>query len=231
MNFFINNGNWSKSDVLNKVSVVIGEISETTSDFTRNKNPNKRYWKASVSFKHEQHTSPIIKFNKAGVPYYKSTNYGTSYVYAMLQPQIAHKIVDAGLAEKGIKIDASDPKISGTSDQWYLTINKVDNNIGVISSNGTFTSKNFAAILQKTEQGAYINFDIYFSLKCTVDGTRDRNAHDTWRIAADCSRGAIIAIREDIPLPIMNVAVPQQKASKEDIAPKELVDELEQLQI
>ena len=59
-NLIANVGEWNQ-ELISQLEVVITDIEETTSDFTRKRNPKNRYWKAKVNFKQGNHQSRLLR--------------------------------------------------------------------------------------------------------------------------------------------------------------------------
>lgn len=222
-------GEWTP-ELLSKIEVAVSDIEETTSEFTRRRNPKNRYWRGKIWFKQDGHSSRIIRMYNREVPYVKATNYGSSYVYANLQRCVATHIADA-CGKKDISVDTNDPKLFGAPEQWWCTINNLDKNIGIVDKDGNFMPKDAATILQKSELGMRVNFDLIFSIRLTVTEGRDRSAADKFRIVPDCSRASIKAINQEIEPPSVETQVPVQKATKADVASQELIDAIEALTV
>lgn len=113
-------GMWSPEH-LQYLKAHIGEVEETTGDFTRKTKPNARYWKAPISFSYGAYKSRIIKMENRDVPFAKSTNYGDSYVYANLDRNIA-SLIQAAAQEKALLVSVDDPKVHGPPDTWWYTV-------------------------------------------------------------------------------------------------------------
>jgi len=158
----------------------------------------------------------------------KASNYGADYVYACLQKCVGDAIVAAGM-EKDILISLEDAKAASNDTQWWMTINGLGGRVGIVDANGQFESRDLQMILNKTEQGVQINFDLVFSLRLTLENGEDRKNQHAFRIVPDCSRGAIKALRQDIEPPSIDSQIPQQKAVKGDVASQELIDAIDAL--
>ncbi|KAI1906219.1 hypothetical protein LOZ61_006777 [Ophidiomyces ophidiicola] len=217
-------------DYLKDIEINISDIRETTSDFTRKRNPGHRYWKGMVTFKYKGHTSRILKMAQCPVPYVKITNYGKDFVYASLQKSVCDAIVKSAMT-KDIVVTGQDPKVSGSDNEWWATINNLDGRVGVVDSAGNFEAKDLKMIFDKSELGARINFDLIFSIRLTLENGADRKPHDVFRIIPDCSRGAIKAAKQEIEPPNIESQIPQQRAAKIDVADQELMDSLNALLI
>ncbi|KJZ69349.1 hypothetical protein HIM_11260 [Hirsutella minnesotensis 3608] len=228
-NPFPNVGKWTP-ELLNRIQVEIDDVKETTSPFTRSKNPGNRYWKAYVHFKFEKFESKIIKMTDCDVPHIKASNYGTDFIIARLQKSVGDKIVAEAL-KKDIVVSLDDKRVPSDENNWWLTINNTSGRIGTINPRGEFDPKDLGAIFKATEEGVKLNLDLVFSLKLTLENKRDRSNVDKFSLVADCSRGAIRAIRQAVEAPSIDTAIPQQKASKDDVASQELVDEIDKLML
>lgn len=213
---------------LQDIEIVISDLKETTSDFTRKRNPHHRYWKSNVSFKYKGKESRILKMAQCPVPYFKATSYGKDYVYASLQKPVCDAIIKAAMS-KDIVVTGHDPKISGSDNEWWATINNLDGRVGTVDSNGNFEAKDLKMAFDKSELGARINFDLVFSIRLTLENGAERKPHDVFRIVPDCSRGAIKAIKQEIEPPNVETQIPQQGATKADVADQELMDSLNAL--
>ncbi|PHH59216.1 hypothetical protein CDD81_3558 [Ophiocordyceps australis] len=222
-------GKWDR-EILDHIQIEIGDPKETTSDFTRKKNPNNRYWKAYVTFKYGKHDSRIIKMLNCDVPHIKSSNYGIEYIVANLQREVGDAIVEAAM-KKDIIANMHDKRAASTDDNWWLTINNINGRVGLIDQLGEFEPRDMGMIFTKTESGIRLNLDLVFCLRLTIDEKRDRTSKDVFNVVADCSRGAIMAVRQEVQAPTVEAAIPQQRATKQDIASQELIDALDQLLI
>ncbi|PHH90156.1 hypothetical protein CDD83_4378 [Cordyceps sp. RAO-2017] len=228
-NPFVATGKWTLP-LLEQLEIKIDDIAETTSDFTRIKNPTNRYWKAYIHFVSGKYESRIIKMCDCDVPYMKATNYGTEFIVARLQ-KVVGDAIKAKALEKNIVVDLSDKRAASDENNWWMTINNVNGRIGLIDGEGRFEPRDLGAIMNKTEAGVKLNLDLVLSLRLTLENKKDRDSRSAFNIVADCSRGAIIAARQDIEAPAVETGVPQQSASKEDVASQELVDMLSELDI
>ncbi|KAJ5286584.1 hypothetical protein N7508_011238 [Penicillium antarcticum] len=226
-NPFANRGEWT-SDVLKQIDIAVTDFRETTSDFTRKRNPGHRYWRGNVTFKFEGFESRILKMAMCPVPFHKNTTYGKDFIYANLQKPVADAIIKACLKE-GIVATHLDKKISGTDRDWWATINNTDGSIGTVDESGDFDVKDLQHIFDATSKGARINLDLVFSVRLTLTDGKERKDNDTFRIIADCSRGAIKAINQDIEPPNVETQIPQQRASKQDIVGQDLLDAINNL--
>ncbi|KHN93715.1 uncharacterized protein MAM_08428 [Metarhizium album ARSEF 1941] len=215
-------GKWNL-DNLKNVAVEIDEVKETTSDFTRRKNPKNRYWKAFIKFKSGPHESKVIKMYDCDIPYVKSTNYGTDYILARLQKVVGEKIVEEAL-KHNIVVNLQDKRAASDENNWWMTINNTSGRIGVVDSSANFEPQDLGAIFAKTEDGVKLNLDLVFSVRLTKTDNSDRASKDVFNLVADCSRGSIKAIRQEIEAPSVEASIPQQPASKADIAGQELID-------
>jgi len=220
-------GKWT-DDLIKQIEIKIDEINETTSDFTRKRHPNNRYWKAQVHFKHGKYEQRIIKMADCDVPYIKATNYGTDYIVARLQKAVGDAIVQEAL-KKDIVVSLQDKRAASDENNWWMTINNTSGRIGVIDKQGQFDPKDLGAIFTKTNEGVKLNLDLVFSIRLTITDKRERTSRDAFTLVADCSRGAITAARLDIQAPSVEASIPQQPASKEDIASAELIDMIDGL--
>ncbi|KAF5530701.1 hypothetical protein FNAPI_13495 [Fusarium napiforme] len=228
-NPFTSVGKWTQA-LVDQLDIEIDDIKETTSDFTRKKYPKNRYWKAQIKFKHGQYGIKIVKMNDCDVPYIKSATYGTKYILARLQKVVGDTIAAKAL-EKDIIVSLQDKRAVSDENNWWVTINNTNGRIGIIDSHGNFDPKDAGAVFAKTEQGMKLNIDLVFSIKLTITDGRDRTTKDAFTLVADCSRGAIQAIRQDIEPPAVEATIPQQAASKSDIASQELCDALDSLML
>lgn len=213
---------------LSEIEILIHDLNETTSDFTRKRNPKNRYWKGKVSFKFGEYESNILKMSNCEVPYLKATNYGTDYFIARLQKPVADAIVSAAM-KKDILATHVDPRVGASPNEWWMTINGISGRTGVVDSNGNFTPRDLHSILTKTESGVRVNLDLVFSLRLTIEGGQDRKNTNAFRIVPDCSRAAIKAVRQDITPPAVESQIPSQPAAKADVASQELIDALDAL--
>jgi hypothetical protein len=68
-----------------------------------------------------------------------------------------------------------------------MTINNTKDRIGTIDSQGGFEPKSFSTILQRTELGARINFDVVFNIKLALTDMKDRTSKDIFSLSPDCS--------------------------------------------
>lgn len=227
-NPFIAVGNWTSS-LLNELDVVIGDPRETTSDFTRKKNPENRYWKAPIHFKYKETESKIIKMAGCSVPYIQATNYGSDFIVVQLQRVVADDIIKEAL-QKGILVNLADKRVSNyESETWWATVNNVSGKIGVADKEGKFQTVDLGHIITKTENGVRINLDLTFNLKLTKENKKDRTDKDVFQLAPELSRGAIMQINEEIEPPQVETGVPQQPLSKLDVASQELIDAIANL--
>ncbi len=217
-------GDWNLSNIKD-IEVVIGEVNETTSKFTREKNANNRYWKAPVSFRTTdgKYESKIIKMFNCDVPYMSSTNYGKDYIVARLNKIVGEKIAAAAL-EKNIIVDTSDKRAVSDENSWWLTVNNADGRMGLVDSHGEFDPKDLVKVFTNTEKGMKVNFDLVFNIKLAKTDKKDRSSKDAFNLVSDCSRGAVKALNQDIEAPPTEGAIPQQAASKQDVASQELID-------
>lgn len=225
-NPFISVGNWTPQ-LLSQIEVKIGDPVETTSDFTRKRNPTARYWKASVEFRHKEFKSRIIKMNGVDVPYVKATNYGQDFIYARLQKCVGDAIVAAGLP-KDLKVTTADKRVSSGAEEMWMTINGTAGRIGLVDASGNFDSKDVVAVFNKTQNGIKVNLDVVFNIRLQLV-ERDRTARDIFAISADCSRASIKAGNVEVEPPAVDGTVPQQQASRNDIASQELIDMFDNL--
>lgn len=221
-NPFTQRGEWPK-EILDQIEISVINLRETTSDFTRKRNPGKRYWRGDVNFKFEQFESRILKMANCPVPYHKNPTYGKDFIYANLQKSVGEAIV-AACTKEGITATHFDKKISGTDKDWWATINNTDGSIGTVDSNGDFEPKDVQMIFDVTELGARINLDLVFSVRLTLDDGADRKPTDTFRVVTDCSRGGIKAIKQEVPPPQIETQIPQQRAARIDVADQGLLD-------
>ena len=219
--------NWTP-DMMKEIGIVLTDVTETTSDFTRKKNPKNRYWRGNITFKYKEYESRILKMAGCGVPYTKSTNYGTDYVYASLQKSVSDAII-AACMKKDIIVTTDDPKFTSGPNEWWATINGLKDKVGTVTADGEFSPKDLSAILKKTELGVRINFDLVFSIRLTVTDEQDRKPQQAFRIVPDCSRASIKSIREEIEPPSIESSIPQQPAAKVDVASQELLDAIDAL--
>ncbi|KAL4766738.1 hypothetical protein BDW60DRAFT_201843 [Aspergillus nidulans var. acristatus] len=226
-NPFASVSKWTEK-FLDEVTIDISDIKETTSDFTRKRNAGHRYWKGSITFKYKNHSSKILKMSQCAVPFTKASNYGADYVYARLQKPVCDAIIKSAMS-KGIVVTGIDPKVSGSDNEWWVTINNIAGRIGTVDAAGNFEAKDFRTALEKSELGALVNFDLTFAIRLTLENNADRKPHDVFRIVPDCSRGAIKFINQEIEPPSIETQIPQQKATKEDVADQELIDSLNAL--
>ncbi|KAM4067447.1 hypothetical protein HRG_012263 [Hirsutella rhossiliensis] len=95
-NPFPNIGKWTP-ELLNQIEIVIDDVKETTSPFTRSKSPNNRYWKAFVHFKYATYESKIIKMSDCDIPHINAANYGSDFIIAKLQKCVGDKIAAEAL--------------------------------------------------------------------------------------------------------------------------------------
>lgn len=225
-NPFISVGDWTP-ELLSQIEVKVGDPVETTSDFTRKRNPTFRYWKASVEFKYKEFKSRIIKMNGVDVPYVKATNYGQDFIYARLQKSVGNAIVAAGLP-KDLKITTADKRVSSGAEEMWMTINGTAGRIGLVDASGNFDSKDVVAVFNKTQNGIKVNLDVVFNIRLQLV-ERDRTARDVFTISADCSRASIKAGNVEVEPPAVDGTVPQQQASRNDIASQELIDMFDNL--
>ncbi|KAJ4002538.1 hypothetical protein NW766_012863, partial [Fusarium irregulare] len=226
-NPFTSVGKWTQA-LMDQIEINIDDIKETTSDFTRKKYPKNRYWKALVNFKHGKYEQRVIKMSDCDVPFIKSGTYGTEYIVARLQKVVGDAIVAKAL-EKDIVVSLQDKRAVSDENNWWATVNNTNGRIGIIDANGNFEPKDLGVVFIKTEQGVKLNLDVVFSIKLTLTDGRERTTRDAFNLVADCSRGAIMAIRQDIEPPTVEAAIPQQPASKNDVASQELCDALDSL--
>lgn len=228
-NPFTTNAKWTP-DLLKQISIVIDDPVETTSNFTRQRNPTNRYWKAQVHFEFDKFKQRIIKMADCDVPYIKATNYGSQFIVARLQKAVSDAIVAEAL-KKNIIITIQDKRAASDDNNWWTTINNIDGRIGTVDNAGQFEPKDLGAIFNKTQEGVKINFDVVLTIKLTTTDKRDKTSRDAFSLVADCSRGALIAVKQDIEAPQVETNIPQQPASKGDIAPQELTELIDQLLI
>ncbi|KAM3518252.1 hypothetical protein NHJ13051_008327 [Beauveria bassiana] len=223
-NPFASVGEWNLANLENVV-VEISKPKETTSDFTRSKNKDNRYWKAEVSFstKDGAYKSRIIKANNCPVPHSDQANYGDSFLMASLPRVIGEKIAAAAL-QQNIIVDINDKRAVSTANNWWLTINNTRNHLGLVDKDGSFAVKSLDKAFASTEAGMMINFDLVFNLKLTKSDQADRHTNDAFSLVADCSRGAVKAMKQDVEPPQVEGSVPQQPAVRNDIASQELID-------
>jgi hypothetical protein len=226
-NPFLTTLTWTP-ELMKQIEVVISDLTETTSDFTRKRNPKNRYWKAKVSFKHGSYTSQIIKIGGCEVPYMKATNYGKDYFIASLQKPIADAII-ASAMQKEIIVTKNDPKIHCPDNEWWATINGIAGRTGIVDGAGNFVTRDLDLILQKTEQGVLVNLDLVLTIRLTTTDGSERSSKSPFRIVPDCSRAAIKELRRDVQPPQVESQIPQQQAARGDVASQDLIDALDAL--
>lgn len=228
-NPFNNRGDWTPEQ-LKQLNITVADLRETTSDFTRKRNPGHRYWKGQIIFKFDGFESRILKMNNCAVPYNKNATYGKDFIYANLQKPVADAIV-AACAREEIIATHHDNKLSGTDQDWWATINGTDGRLGTVDQSGDFDPKDMKTVFDRSENGALFNFDLVFSIRLTIEGGRERRPNDSFRIVTDCSRGAVKAINQSIPPPFVESQIPQQKATRTDVASQELLDAIGALSV
>lgn len=228
-NPFHSTGKWNPAN-LKDIIVEIDEIKETTSDFTRKKNPKNRYWKASIKFKFGGYESRIIKMADCDIPFVKATNYGTDYIVARLQKAVGDKIVEEAL-KHNIIVNLQDKRAASNEHNWWMTINNTNGHIGIVDGSANFEPQDLGNIFAKTESGVKLNLDLVFSIRLTKTDNGDRTTKDVFNLVADCSRGSIKAIKQDIEAPAVEASIPQQPASKQDVAGQELLDAIAELSL
>jgi hypothetical protein len=230
-NPFVSIDKWTP-ELISQINVHIDDVIETTGDFTRQRDPNKRHFKAGVWFslgKEEKHRQRIIKMGGCGVPYTKQANYGSQFVVALLQKTVGDAIVNAAIA-KNIIVSLDDKRHMSTDAEWWSMINQVNGKIGLIDANADFEPMDLSGIFKSTEKGVILNLDLVFNIRLATD-KRDPTPRDAYTLVADCSRGAIIEVNKDIQGPVLESAIPQQAASQRDIASEELRQLLRTLNI
>ena len=221
--------NWNE-ETFNEVEVVIGTINETTSDFTKKKNPKNRYWRAPVTFKIRDHESEVLKQTNIEVPYNKGQTYGQDYMYVAM-PKFVGKHIEEAAAKQGIAVQVDDERLNSTDTKWWKTLNNCADNCGIITKDGQFQQRDISNAFRSSKQGIIVNVDYCVSLRLTKTTTDDRNDQDVFRDVLDCSRVALKHVRVDVEGPPLTARVPTTKAIKDDVATDELMQQLESLGI
>ncbi|KAG5932936.1 hypothetical protein E4U59_007151 [Claviceps monticola] len=186
------------------ISIRLDSDKETTSEFTRKNNPKNRYWKAGVRFVED-------------------------YAVARLQRGVGEKIVGAAAKQGGI-VDMTDKRAVSDEDSWWLTVNNINGRSGCFDKDAVFSQVDLGKIFTKTQQGLKVNLDLVFSIRLTKSEA-DRTDDDVFNLVADCSRCAIKAMNVDVQAPLLETAILQQRAYRMNIAPTELIDQLNALEI
>lgn len=227
--------NWTP-EMLKLVDIVVPEPIETTNDFTKSKQRAARYWSTEVTFQYEDPdtkrvwSSKIIKMAECDVPRVDNASYGGDYFYATCNKAIGDAIV-AAANKKNIAATIDDEKTVSNENQWWKTINKAKNRIGVLDKEGNFAAQDLHNIMLKTEAGLKVALDVSVKLKYNTKDGSNRKPDSPFRLVFDASRGFIRKLRNDIMPPPLESSIETAPASKKDIAGDELLDELASLQI
>ncbi|KAF2857432.1 hypothetical protein K470DRAFT_172235 [Piedraia hortae CBS 480.64] len=155
--------NWTK-ETFGKVEVVIGTISETTSEFTKKKNPTNRYWRAPVSFKLNNFESMVLKQANVAVPYNRGQNYGVDYMYVGMP-----KFIGTHIENAAVQVD--DDRLNSTDTEWWKTLNNCTDSCGIITRDDNFEPRDLSNAFRATKKGIIVNVD-YCVLEAHEDECR-----------------------------------------------------------
>lgn len=223
-------------EMLDLVDIQVSQPIETTNDFTRSKQRAARYWSSEVKFSYtdpdsnQEFTSGIIKMADNDIPRVDSPSYGGDFFYATCNRAIGDAVV-AAAAKKNITVTIDDEKTVSNQNQWWKTINKAKNRIGVLQPSGNFEAKDIHKFMLKTESGLKVSLDVSIKLKFnTKDGSNIKPTSE-FRIVFDLSRGLIRKLRNDVAPPAIETSVETAPVSRKDVASEELLDELNALDL
>lgn len=220
--------NWDAAK-LAQIEVNVAEPVETTNDFTRSKKAAARYWSAEVRFKFRGYESKVVKMSQCGIPYIGSESYGGDYFYATVNKALVDAVAKAG-NDAGLTIQPNDDKLPFTEDTPWKTINKAKGRAGVLDKSGSFHAKDLHGVFVKTEKGVGASIDVIFKLKAHTEGAA-RTQRTPFKVVMDCSRCYIRSLRHEVEPPALETVVETMLATKADVAPDGLIDELEGLEI
>ncbi|KAF2861614.1 hypothetical protein K470DRAFT_263517 [Piedraia hortae CBS 480.64] len=209
-----------------KVEVVIGTITETTSEFTRKKNPGNRYWRAPVSFRSNNFESLVLKQANVAVPYNRGNNYGTDYIYVNM-PKFVGMHLKKAAERQGLVVQIDDDRLHSTDTDWWKTLNNCTDNCGIITQSGDFEPRDLNNIFRVTKKGVVVNVDYCVSLRLTKTNGEDLSSTDVFRVVLDCSRVALKKVKVDVEGPPMAAKIPTTLAVKDDVATDDLLVQLE----
>lgn len=223
-------------EMLDLVDIQVSQPIETTNDFTRSKQRAARYWSSEVKFSYtdpdsnKEFTSGVIKMAGNDIPRVDSASYGGDFFYATCNRAIGDAIV-AAAAKKNITVTIDDEKTVSNQNQWWKTINKAKNRIGVLNSSGEFNAKDLHNIMLKTEAGIKASLDVSIKLKFNTKDGSNMKPTSPFRIVFDLSRGFIRGLRNDVAPPAIETSVETAPVSKKDIVSDDLLNEIDALDL
>lgn len=220
---------WNE-ELFNEVKVTVGTINETTSDFTKKKNPTHRYWRAPIKFSCKGYESEVLKQSSIQVPYNKGQTYGQDYMYVAMPKFIGKHIAEAA-AKQGIHVQTDDDRLNSTDEVWWKTLNNCADNCGIITKDGEFVQREISNAFRTTKKGIVVNVDYCVSIRLTKEQLSERTDKDIFKVVLDCSRVALRHVRVDVEGPPLAARVPTTKAVRDDIASDDLLNQLESLGI
>lgn len=219
-------GNWE--DFLDKLSVEIPPLQETTSKFTRASNANARYWKSQVKFSSNGHESGSLKMNGCLIPFIEGAKYGGSYYYAILKRAVGEKIVAAAKAVDIPCLLVDPNKFHDDGRNWWSSVSADEKSTGILDADGNFETRDFARILAVSKEGAMLNADLTFYIRTSTDANQDRGPKNVYTISVAANRSYIADIGIDVEAPPL-ASKKGNKASRQDVATDALMSKLNKL--
>lgn len=186
----------------------IAGLTETTSDFTKAKNPRTRYWKGAVEFKAgDDKWAKIVTFPAASIPGNPGQNnaYGATYVYFGL-PIEMRAVIDKIIRDDGRTPDIDERRIVPDNACWWKISNEVSHIAGLLVGEELKWLKATDIFAKTNQAGFKANLTVTFDVRAKTEDLGELRSDTPFTVSANIVRGIITSVGEDVNRPTLMVS-------------------------